>query len=119
MRDELGHPRRRLEPELVAQQRAETLVLRQCLPLVSLGEMDADHESLCALAQRLRADRGLARFCRLAVPPCVEQPLAESLEGVNAELPVTLALERHPVVVPVREQVVAQEEVVRARALLA
>lgn len=100
------------------EQLLEAAVLGQRLVRVALGEVRPDERSMGALPQRLALHRGEARLDRLAEAICLHEPVAESLERVDPELPEPLALDRDPVVVPVREQVLREEEAVRARALL-
>ena len=84
---------------------AEAPVLAERLVAVSLREVHANEGPVGALAQRLDRHRRQPRLDRLAEPPRLAEPAHNALEGMRAQLAETLALDRHPVVVPVGKHV--------------
>ncbi len=85
-------------------------VLAEGLGGVALGEVGADEGAVGAFAQGLAGDRRQAGVDGLAVAALCGQLTAEGLKGVEAELVEALALDEHPVVIPVRQEVTGQRD---------
>jgi len=83
-------------------------VLVERLAVVALGEERADQRPVRGLAQRIGRDRDHRRPDRLAVALLACQSPAQHLERVQAGLAEAVALDSHPLAVPVREDVVRQ-----------
>jgi hypothetical protein len=65
---------------------------------------------MCALAERLCSDRSPGRVCRVGEASTGGDRPGESLEGVQSELTEMLALDKNPVVVPVRQELARHPE---------
>ena len=89
------------------EQCAKAAVLGQRLSAVPLGEMDAYEDAVCALAQRLGRRHGKRRLDRLTETVERDQPLTQTLQRVDTQLPEALPFVREPIVIPIGEQVVA------------
>src|SRR5580765_5084401 len=88
----------------------ELPVLRERLGAIAFHDERADEHAPAALAQRVRADRSRrTRDCRRHVARR-QMGLAEGLEGAETHLLEALALDEHPLVVPVGEQLAAVEQ---------
>ena len=68
-----------------------------------------------ALPKRLARDSGETRVERFAEAPCFGQSFAQHLQRMKTELSEALTLEQHPVVVPVRQQIGAEQRSAESR----
>src|SRR6266571_4286569 len=117
-RIELGHhplhQRRRGHPELVAQDRPESLVLAEGLPPVPFRQVRANQGPVRALPQRLPGDACQPRLRRLGEAPRGRELVAQTLQRVQTELPESLPLEHHPVIRPSGQEVAGEDGGARA-----
>ena len=93
-------------------QRRVQPVLPDHVERVAVGQEDPHHDPVRALAERFLSDD------RRATPAPVrrargEQPLGDGLQGLQPQLAVLLALDQHPLVVPVGQKLGAEQLPVR------
>jgi hypothetical protein len=105
---QLQHPGRRLNAQLFLQKTSAEAVLTDGLGRVALFEMDADYRPVRALPEWLGRYCAQSRLERLFESPPSREPLAKRVQRMQPDLPEPLPFEQYPIVVPVRQQIVAE-----------
>ncbi len=73
--------------------------------------MDAYEQAVCAFAEGINSDGGESGLQCIRVIATLDQDIGEGLERVQTELVHPLTLNKHPVVVPTRQQLATEAPV--------
>ena len=98
-----------LDAELPIQELSVRRVLAERLGGVAFGDMDPDERGMWTLPERFRAHRRQSSSSGIAVLLAIDEHPRERLEGMEAELPPVLGLDEHPIVVPVRQELLRED----------
>ena len=107
--DKATEPFGGLDTELAIQELPIRRVLAKRLGAVPFGDMDPDERRMWTLPERFSAYRRQSSSRRIAVLPAIDEHPRERLEGMEAELPPVLGLDEHPIVVPVRQELLRKD----------
>lgn len=107
--DKATEPFGGLDAELPTQELSVRRVLAKRLGGVAFGDMDPDERGMWALPERFSPHRRQSSRRRIAVLPAIDERPREGLQGMEAKLPPVLGLDEHPIVVPVRQELLRKD----------
>jgi hypothetical protein len=96
------------DAELAARQLPEDRALAQRFAAVALGQVYADYRSVSALSEGLGRDGGKPCVERLGEATGSCELSAQRVERPEPELAESLTLDEHPVLIPVRKQILGE-----------
>jgi len=98
-----------LDAELAIQELSVRRVLAKRLGGVSFSDMDPDEGGMRTLPERFGPHGRQSSSRRIAVLPAIEERPREGLQSMEAKLPPVLGLDEHPIVVPVRQELLRED----------